>query len=83
MIEMQVYVVFVWPDATSLADLNCHGARNDVSRGEVSGGGRVPLHESLAFRVNQIPALAARTLGDQATRAVNARRVKLHELHVL
>ncbi len=31
----------------------------------------------------RIPALAARALGDQAARAVDAGRVELHELHVL
>src|SRR3546814_17966881 len=35
------------------------------------------------FGVGEVAALAAPALGDQAAGAVDARRVKLHELHVL
>ena len=60
-----------------------HRAADDVARGEVLGGGRVALHEALAGRIDEIAALAARALGDQAARAVDAGRVELDELHVL
>ncbi len=45
--------------------------------------GRVALHESLTLAVGEVPALAARALGDQYPRAVNAGRMELDELHVL
>ena len=83
MVEMQVDVVLVLADAAARADLHGHGARDDVARGEVLGGGRVALHEALALGIRQVAALAARALGDQAARAVDAGRVELHELHVL
>ncbi len=43
----------------------------------------VALHEALAGRVREIPALAARAFRDQHARAVDTGRVELHELHVL
>ena len=80
---MQEDVVLLRPDAAALADLDGHGARDDVARGEVLGRGRVALHEALAFGIDQIGAFAARALGDEHAGAVDAGRVKLHELHVL
>ena len=41
------------------------------------------LHEALAFGIDQITALAARALGDQAAGTVDAGRVELDELHIL
>jgi len=41
------------------------------------------LHEAVAVAVGEVAALAARALGDQAADAVDARRMELHELHVL
>ena len=83
MIEMQVDVVGVLADAAAFADLDRHGARHDVARGEVLRGRRIALHEALALRVGDVAAFAARAFGDQAARAVDAGRVELHELHVL
>ena len=70
-------------DAAALADLDGHGARDDVARGEILGGGRVALHEALALGVDEIGALPARAFGDQAAGAVDAGRMELHEFHVL
>jgi hypothetical protein len=44
---------------------------------------RIFGHEAVALAVGQIAALAARALGDQAARAIDAGRVELDELHVL
>ena len=82
-IEVQEDVVFLLADATSLADLDGHGARNHVARGEVLGRRRVALHEALALGVDQIGAFAASALGDQHAGAVDAGRMELHEFHVL
>ena len=76
-------MILVRTDAAALADLDGHGARDDVARGEVFGGGSVALHEALAFRVGEVSAFAARALGDEDAGAVNPGRVELHELHVL
>ena len=76
-------MVLLRPDTPALADLDRHAARHHVARGEVLVGGRVALHEPLALGVGQVPALAARALGDQAAGAVDAGRVELDELHVL
>jgi hypothetical protein len=82
-VEVQEDVVLVLADAAAFADFHGHAARDNVARGKVLGVRRIALHEALALGVGQIAALAARALGDQAARAVNAGRVELHELHVL
>ena len=74
---------FSGPDAPPFADLDGHGARDHVARGEVLGVRRVALHEALAFRIGEVAALAAHALGDQHAGAVDAGRVELNELHVL
>ena len=83
MIEMQEDVVLLRPDAAAFADLDGHGARDDVARGEVLGRRRVALHEALALGVDQIGAFAARAFGDQHAGAVDAGRMELDEFHVL
>ena len=45
--------------------------------------GGIPLHKALAVGVGQKPALAPRAFGDQAARAVDTGRVKLHKFHIL
>ena len=83
MIEVQIDVVFLLADAAAFADLDGHRARNHVAGGEVLGGGSIALHEALAFGIDEIAALAAGALGDEAARPVDAGRMELHELHVL
>ncbi len=82
-LQMQVDVVAVGADAAALADLDGHRAADHVAAGQVLGRGRVALHEALALGVGEVAALAAHALGDEAAGAVDARRVELHELHVL
>ena len=83
MIEVQVDVVLLLADAAAFADFDRHRARDDVARGEVLGRRRIALHEALAFGIDEIAAFAARALGDEAARAVDAGRVELDEFHVL
>ena len=82
-VEVEVDVVLLRAHAAPLADLDGHGARDDVARGQVLGVRRVALHEALALAVGEITALAARAFGDQHAGAVDAGGVELHELHVL
>ena len=83
MLEVQMNVVLLRPDAAALADLDGHGAADDVARGQVLGVRRIALHEALALGVREVAALAARALGDQAAGAVDAGGMELDELHVL
>ena len=76
-------MVLVLADAAAFADLHRHRAADHVARGEVLRRRRIALHEALALRIDEIAALAARALGDEAARAVDAGRVELHELHIL
>ena len=76
-------MVLLLADAAAFADLDRHRARDDVARGKVLGGGRVALHEALAFGIGEVAAFAARAFGDQAAGRIDAGRMELHELHVL
>ena len=83
MLQVQVDMVGFRPDAPALANLDGHGAGDDIARGQVLGAWGIALHEALALGIGQITALAPGALGDQAAGAVDAGRVELDELHVL
>ena len=83
MVEVQEDVILLLADAAAFADFDGHRARDHVARSEVLGGGRIALHEALAFGIDEIAAFAARAFGDEAAGAVDAGRVELDELHVL
>ena len=76
-------IVLVGTVTAASPDLDGDGARDHVARGEVLGGRRVALHELFALGIAQEAAFAARTLGDEHARAIDAGRMELHELHVL
>jgi hypothetical protein len=59
--ELKEDVVLVRTNTATLADLDGHTARHDVARRKVLGRRRVTLHEALALRVKQVPALTTRT----------------------
>ncbi len=82
-VELEQHVVFVRTAAAAFVDLDRHGARHHVARGEVLHGRRVALHEALTIGVEQIAALAANPLGDQHPGTRHAGGVELPELHVL
>lgn len=47
MVKMQVDVVFLFAYSTSLQDFHGHGTTDDVSRGQIQGGGCVSAHKAL------------------------------------
>src|SRR5690606_40670529 len=79
MLQVQVNVVLVRPDAAALVDLDGHGACHHVARGEILGVGRIALHEALPFGVGEVAALAAHALGDQDRKStrLNSSHVKI------
>ena len=83
MFEMQIDVILLLADAPALADFHGDRARDHVARREILHRWRIALHEALALAIGEIAAFAARALGDEAARAINAGRMELHELHVL
>ena len=83
MVEVKIDVILLLADAAPVADFHGHGARHDIARGQILGRRCIALHEALAFRIGEITAFTARAFGDQATCAVDAGGVELHELHVL
>jgi hypothetical protein len=81
--QLEEDMVLVLADTATLADLDRHGTRDNVTRGQVLRRRRVPLHKPLALAVQEVASLAARALGDEAACAVDAGRVELDELEVL
>ena len=61
MAELQVDMVLLGADTTTLADLNGHGSRDDVTRGKILGSGGVALHEAFTLRVQEISSLTTGT----------------------
>jgi hypothetical protein len=80
---MQVDVVLLRTDAAALANLDRHGARDDISRREVFRVGCVAFHETLTLGVGQVATLASYTFRNQAPCTVNAGWVELYKLHIL
>ncbi len=80
---MQIDVILLLAHAAAFANFHRHRARNHVARGEILGGRRITLHKALTFGIGEITAFATRAFGDQTACAINARRVELHEFHVL
>ncbi|RUS13983.1 hypothetical protein BC937DRAFT_94514 [Endogone sp. FLAS-F59071] len=56
--ELQIDVVALGADAAALADLNGHGAGDNVTGGKVLGCGSVAFHETLTLRVKEITTFA-------------------------
>ncbi len=81
--QVEQDMVLVLADTAAFADFDRHRARHDIARGKILVMRRVAFHETLAIRVTQNAAFAAHAFSDQTTRAVDAGRVELHELHIL
>ena len=82
-VQMEVHVVSILTDSTSLKDLHGHRPGNDISRGQILSGRCITLHESLAVLVAENSTFTAAALSHQAPSAVDAGRVELDELGVL
>ena len=83
MLQMQIDVILQRPDAATLVDLDGHRPTNHVTGSEILGGWGVSLHEAFPLGVGDIATLAPRTLGYQATGAIDPGRMELDEFHVL
>jgi hypothetical protein len=81
-VDLQVDVVLAI-DATALLDLPKDGAAYHVAAGQVLHARGVDLHEPLPVLVEQDAAFSPDALGNEDAYGVEARRVKLDELHVL
>lgn len=56
----------------SFPDLNGHGPRDHVPRGQIFGIGCVTFHEPLAFTVDQDSSLSTAALCDQASGSIDS-----------
>mmetsp|Transcript_7895 Transcript_7895/g.13313 ORF Transcript_7895/g.13313 Transcript_7895/m.13313 type:complete len:352 (+) Transcript_7895:1043-2098(+) len=82
MVQVQMNVVLVLAYTTTLTDLHGHGTRHHITRGQILGGGSVPLHESLALGVAKNSSLSTAPLSDETASAIDTGRVELHKLGV-
>lgn len=82
MVKLEVDVVLVWSDSTSLHDLDGHRARNDVTGSKILGDWRITLHETFSGRVDKVSSLSTGPLGDETSSSIDSSWVELNELHV-
>jgi hypothetical protein len=59
--ELEVDVVLLGSDSSTLADLERHRSGDDVSGGEVLGRRGVSLHETLTLGVEEVSSLPSRS----------------------
>lgn len=81
--KLEVDVVLLWSNTTTIANLHGHRSGDYVTRGEILGGRGVTLHESLTLGVEEVTTLTTRTFGDQAASAIDTSRVELNKLEIL
>mmetsp|Transcript_27195 Transcript_27195/g.33827 ORF Transcript_27195/g.33827 Transcript_27195/m.33827 type:complete len:379 (-) Transcript_27195:7-1143(-) len=83
MVKMQVDVVGVGSNTTTLKNLHGHGARDDITRGQIFSSGSIALHEALTLAVSEDTTFTTAALSHEAASTVNTSRVELNELGVL
>src|SRR3546814_19329929 len=83
MVEVKGDIVAGLADAAAFAQLHRQRAGDDGARRQVLGRWGIALHEALTLGVRQIVALAARALGNENARTIDAGGMELDELHVL
>ena len=83
MAEVEEDMIPLRPNTAPLANLHGHAARDVIARRQIFIIRRIALHKSLILRIAEKAALSARAFGDQTTRAIDARGVKLHKFHIL
>jgi len=81
--KLEVDVVLVWANTTSITNLHSHASADNITRCKILGGRCVSLHESLTLAVEEVATLTTRTLGDQASSSVDTGRVELDEFEIL
>ena len=81
-LEVEVDMIGILAHAPALAYLDRHRPADHVARSEVLRVRRVAFHETLAVGIGEITAFAAHAFSDQATRPVDASRMKLHKFHI-
>jgi hypothetical protein len=83
MAELEVDVIFLGTDTTTLTDFDGHRARNDITRSKILGSRSITFHETLTLGIQKVTSLAARTSRDETTSAVNTSRVELNKFQIL
>lgn len=81
--KLEVDVVLLGTDTTTLTDLHGHGAGDNITGSKILGSGSITLHETLTLRVQKVTTLTAGTLGDQASGTVDTGGMELNELQIL
>jgi hypothetical protein len=80
--KIQPERLFQVAHATAGLDLGVLGARDDVARRELHLVGRVPRHEALALRIDEVTSFASARLAQEHAGRVEPGRVKLQHLQI-
>lgn len=83
MAELEVDMILVGANTTSLADFKGHGTGDNIAGGKILGSWRITLHKSLTLGVQEVTSLTTGALGDQTSSAVDTSGVELDELEIL
>ena len=83
MVQVEVDVIGIGSNTTSLKDLHGHGSGDDVTRGQVLSIGGVSLHEALSFTVSEDTTLTTAAFSHEAASTIDSSWMELNELGVL
>lgn len=83
MVQLQEHMILLGSNATSLHDLNGHGAGDDVTGGKILSHRGIALHEPLAVAVDKVATLSTAALSDETSGTVDSSRMELNELQIL
>lgn len=83
MVEMEMNVIGLRTDTSSLKNFHGHRTRDNISRGEILSGRSISLHESLTIAVSQDTTFTSAALSHEATSTVDTGRMELDELRIL
>ena len=82
-VQVEVDVIGLGANTTTLEDFQGHGAGDNITRGEILGVRSISLHEPLTLRVPEDTAFTTAALSHEATGTVDTSRMELNELWVL
>ena len=83
MVQMEVDVILLGSDTTSLENFKGHGSRDNITRSQILDVRGVSLHEALTFTVSEDTTFTTAALSHEATGTVNTSGMELDELGIL
>ena len=82
-VQVEVDVIGLRANTTTLEDFQGHGAGDNITRGEILSVRSISLHEPLTLRVSEDTAFTTASLSHEATSTIDTSRVELNKFRVL